>query len=499
MSTAPFVGYPGRVWGVCWQALSWLSDQLAATSSPTVLESPVTAVFETLWNGLAAISAWQTSNILSVEAQNLVVVQSLPLGLDPVTATYLDGRATSCAAAASGIAALVPPVNLLNVGAPLSNGQPVIADPMFLEWCMTFNAETPPAGTLLPSGATDSAQAWLTIVNAIVTLQGNSITPAYDTAARQYRCSSVIANILSETETGVFSNSDLSSPAQFLTDDQGNVITDDLGNPISISTGTEGSTGWSTTVALPVLLLDAASLASPATLAAQQISVIRYVIGAQIQQLAKLLLSFRSQNISQPSTANLRNTESLMDLAARTTGDFENWINIAALNKINPPYPGPTNPALALTGKALFTAGTGVATTRQPTYEANVLGTDYDFGPINSPQPFWLGDIPLITGYLNFARAIGRRLQTSLGTLIYHPNYGCSIPPELGGIQSTDEAKRLAAYGRSAIQGDPRTGTIVTATATVEPGFEANFSATIIPAGFGSTPVFVNETIGASP
>src|SRR6185437_12449077 len=189
----------------------------------------------------------------------------------------------------------------------------------------------------------------------------------------------------------------------------------------------------------------------PSTLLSQQISIIRYALVSQILQLARLLLSFRSKNVDQPSVGILRNAESLMDFAARTTGDFSRWSNIAALNNISPPYPGPTNPALALQGLPLFTAGTPSGSNTQATYAANVLGTDWDFGPINGTQPNWLGDITVITGYLNFARSIGRRLQTPLGSLIYHTNYGCSIPAEIGAIQSVDEATRLTEYGKSAI------------------------------------------------
>ena len=502
MSTAPFVGYAAQVWGACWQSLSWLSSQMAAVSSATpatVLETPVNAVFDTLWNGLAALSAWQTGATLSIEAQSLVQLQSLPLGLvDPVQG-YVQARTASCAAAATAIAALAPPISQLNIGALLSAGQPAIADPGFLEWCMAFAGEVAPTAVVFPQAAQSVASAWLTTVQAILVLQGTRPLPAYDVAARQYRCASVIAALLQQTPANDFTGSTNTGSVP-LTDDLGQPITDDLGNIIYVTGATKSASTWSTSVALPTLLLDAASLnAVPSSLLSQQVSVIRFVLLNQAMQLAQLLLSFRSNNVTQPATGILRNTESLMDFAARTTGDFTNWTAIVALNNLAPPYPGATNPALALQGRSLFTTGSPTGASVQATYAANVLGTDWDWGPINGTQPDWLGDISLITGYFNFARSIGRRIQTPLASLVFHPSYGCSIPAEIGAVQSADEAARLTEYGKSAILGDPRTGSVLSATTQIAPGFSANFQARIATVGLGANPVAVSEVIGARP
>jgi hypothetical protein len=169
------------------------------------------------------------------------------------------------------------------------------------------------------------------------------------------------------------------------------------------------------------------------------------------------------------------------------------------LNNIQPPYPGPTNQQVALQGKQLFTSGLSLGANTNATYEVNVLGADYDWGPINGPQPPWLGDISLITGYFNFRQAIGRRLQTPLGSLIYHTDYGCSIPAEIGAIQSSDEAAKLTEYAKSAIKGDPRTGSILAANTVLQPPFAAHFSAKVSPKGPGAQSVDVVQVIGATP
>lgn len=501
-SSSPFVGYPGLIFGVCWQSLNWLNGILTSTSAPTAYETPIQTVFNTLFNGLSALSAWQVSSVLGIETQNMSVVELLPLGLDDITEEFLTSRAAAISNAANGIAALVPNVSLANTIGTLNTGSPAIPDPMFLEWCMTFAGETPPVGSILPYTAATCAQAWLAITNAIYALEGNAITAAYDTAARQYRCASIISYILSSCQSGAFNINSVDSQFVQLTDSDGNPLFDSDGNPIYSSVEGISAYAWTQAVALPTILLDAATLGSnPASSYNQQVGVIRYILGQQLLQLATTLVSIRNQLITFPQTAILRNTESLMDMANRVTGDFENWANIVQLNGLAPPFPGASNPSLSLAGAPLFTSGRNATTnqsTRKQTYFNNVLGTDYDFGPINGIQPTWLGDITLITGYLNFARSIGRRLQTPLGSLIYHPDYGSSIPAEVGAVQTQDEATRITAYGKSAIAGDPRTGSIISAVTTILPGFFANFSAVVAPIGPEGQPTTINEVIGSS-
>ena len=215
-----------------------------------------------------------------------------------------------------------------------------------------------------------------------------------------------------------------------------------------------------------------------------------------LQQLALFLLSLRQPTTGQVNLATLRVNDTLMDVASRSLGDFEQWSAIATLNGLTPPYPSPDNKAQA--GQQVFlpgTTGTVASGTPVASYAANVLGTDYDFGPINGTQPAWTGDYQLITGLLNYARSVGRRLQTPIGTLIYHVTYGSRIPGEVGAVQSIDEAARLAAFGESAVMSDPRTASVLSATAVLQPGFLASFTAVAQPIGPGQTPVQLNETI----
>ena len=436
-----------------------------------------------------------------------LAVQALPLGLDSVTQSYFVTRVASLTAAAAQITALRVPANPFTAVTLLSQGQPAIADPKFLEWAMTFEGEEAPVGATLPLGGDIMAQSWLNVTNAVGVLQGMSPTAAYDTAARQYRCSAVVAAGLDSLMSGPFSSANFTIGEIQAIDNAGNPLFDSSGNPIFTSGFVPSPMLWNEALAVPTILLDAATLtSSPATLSNQQSSTIRFILINQINQLAALLLSLRVHNVVQPTTATLRNPESLADLAARTTGNFENWTVIAALNQITPPYPGPYNQKVALSGQQLFTSQSIATPGILPdpdssgvSYAANVLGTDWTWGPINGAQPIWTGDIALISGYYNYAAAIGRRLQTSLGDLIYHTDYGSRIPPEVGAVQSADEASRLLQYGNSAILADPRTGTINSSIATTQPGFLATYAASVTPIGPGASPVSVNEVIGSTP
>lgn len=469
---APFAGYPGAVWSTCYQSLSWLNGLLASGAAAAAsVANPAYVVFETLRNGSASIEAWQNGAALSVEAENMAYVEAQPITLDPTTTSYFTTRITAISLAASGIAALPSVANPFAAVASLQNGQPAIAYPGYLEWCQGFTGETAPAALAtqtLPVVAQTAATAWLTVTNAVGVAQGMAPTQAYDTAARQYRCSQVVASLLAQ-------------------------ITD--------ATFAVGATSqaWNGVVALPSILLDGSALStSPAQLQAQQAMVIRYVLDRTAGAIAQFLFSLRTSVANAPITAILSNNDTLIDLAARETGNFENWTTIAAINGLTPPYPGPTNQAVAQSGRQLYMPGSNITLSAggtPPSYPDSALGTDYWFGPINGVQPAWNGDIALITGLLNFAAALGRRIQTPIGSLAYHHEYGSRIPSEVGAVQSIDEAKRLAAFGKAALAADKRTGRILSAVATVQPGTLATFAGVVNPIGPGTNPVQFQTTI----
>lgn len=495
-----FFGYPGSVWSTCWLSMSWLAGVLQSTDSQSS-SSAATVVYQTLLNGIASIDAWQTGIALQAEFQNLSAVEALPLFLDPDTQFFLTNRINSLAIAATGISALPQQPNILTVVSTLEQGIPPVAYPYYVEYCMNFAAETPPSdldSSNLVAKAQASADAWLTIVNAINVLQGGPVSQTYDTALRMWRASQATATRLASLTSGPFAyfNSATLKP---LTSFTGASFTTFEG-AILLAFGeipTEQVYVWNQVVALPSILLDASMvLGAPSSLQVQQSGVIRYILSTAAMQLATYLLSLRRPQLSNVSTAPVLQDDSLQDFAARNLGNFEEWTNIAALNGLQPPYPGPTVPGYMGRQLLLPQAQQDINPNAPiPSYEANILGIDYDFGPVNGVMPQWTGDYSTIIGYANFARALGRRLQTTVGELLYHTSYGSRIPPEVGAVQSSDEAPRIAQFGKTALTQDPRTGTVLSAVATTQPGFLVTFTGVVQPVGPGSTPVTLAETI----
>jgi phage baseplate assembly protein W len=109
----------------------------------------------------------------------------------------------------------------------------------------------------------------------------------------------------------------------------------------------------------------------------------------------------------------------------------------------------------------------------------------------------WTGDFQVISGYQNLAFSLGRRLQTALTSLIYHPDFGSRIPPEVGTITDASIAGVLQAYTTSCLLSDPRVAKVVSVAVTMQAsntGFE--ITAVVLPNGLGASQVTVNQVFG---
>ena len=172
-----------------------------------------------------------------------------------------------------------------------------------------------------------------------------------------------------------------------------------------------------------------------------------------------------TQQASAPSPrVQLRDSESLMAFAARTTGNYENWLTIAQINNLVPPYVSTIInpvPSTAQPGQYLYLPpGPNLIPTN---YVQNILGTDIYLGPFNQNIPSWYGDFNISTGVTNYQIAVNRRVITPVGTYIYDQTYGSRIPIEIGAAVNSDTG-RLQAYAKSAILGDPRTKAVASLT-----------------------------------
>lgn len=465
-----YTGYSAQIWQACYTALNFLQTLLGGTPEQSV--SAATAVLQTLLNGVEAIDANDLSSAWRTEISYLQQIQALPLVVAPADAAIFNARVSTYEAAQVALAPLVPQAPFPS--GVLANGTPSIPSTGLLAFYLQFGYETPPAG-LTPANLTAQAQSvaasLANIAIDIQTFQGMNVTQLYDVAVREAAVANNAAAMLAAFTAG----------------------------PVAIAS----SGVWNTLVALPACAQCADIVNSaPATFASQQSAVIRNRLLTSASQIANYLLTLRSTQGQQISIATLRNNESLMDFAARTLGNFELWQQVAAVNNLVPPYVAATaGYGIAAWGSSLILPTPGVtasATGAAPSYAVNFLGTDINVGPINGAMPPWMGDYQLITGYSNLRWALGRRLQTTLGTLIYHLAYGSRIPPEVGAVQDNSTAGNIAAYGQGALLSDPRVQSVPQATATlVEQGVE--FDGTVLPAGFSTPGINVNEVIGVNP
>lgn len=473
--TLPFIGYSSNIWAAVANTLTYYLDQIDDNTVPADAISLTDAVFETLLNGLQAINANTLVQTWRGEAINLQAIQALPISISADDAAILNNRTAAFLAAPEALAPLLPQPPFPPPAQSVAKGSALIPDMDLLGFYQGFNFETPPVGTTMSNmiaNAANVSDAFGRIATAIQILQGAQLTSAYDVATRQQQVSAVAAGILADLTA---------SPLSAL-----NSVTQT----------------WNEVVTLPAMSMDAALLGTiPFSYQAQQNGVIRNTILVVAAQLALFILTLRKPLLSQISLATVRVGDNLMDIANRNLGDYEQWRQIAIANGLQPPWIGPN--AIPVSGVAgwgqqilMPTPGTsGSSAGVAPSYQFNFLGIDLYIGPINGDMPTWSGDFQTISGYKNLAWAVGRRLQTTLGTLIYHPDYGSRIPPEVGQIQNLDTAELITSYAVSAILSDPRVQAVLSASSRLLPNGLVAFQGQVQPAGFG-TSTGINEVIG---
>ena len=470
--TALFLpGYRGTIWTAARASISYLQSNLnvANTSQAKALARTVAA---TLKNATTALAVQCAYDALQTIFANLEAVVPLNLGLDANTQAFLQNRVNAIQSAIISLKALL--VQPLLVNQALAGNKAAIPDPQYLEWLLAFNFETPPAGltaATLASEAQAASTAWTTIANALLTTNVTYSGASYNTVVLMGQASQVVANALRNA-----------SPSSFASTSQ----------------------LWNQLVAMPTIGRSAAAVSNdPTDSVAQQVAVIRYVMLNLVQQLNALIISLRQVVTSQLRLGTLRQGDSLMTFAARELNDYTAWREIATLNGLQPPYvsnvPGEK---VASPGQQLFLPPPNTSTPLAPqtgpvaSYITNYLGVDKFLGPLNEPMLPWTGDYQIISGYDNLRLSLGRRLQTTIGGLIYHSLFGSRIPPEIGHIASANELTLIEQYSRSALASDPRVNKVVSCVVTAMPNYAVSVSAVVLPNGLGQEDITVNEVIG---
>ena len=465
-------GYINDVWENVLASLSYVNTTLSTLSVSAEL-TLAQAIAQTLRNSRDAIDANQISNAAATAYSILGPTLAISSGLDPVSLALITNRINALRSFALATVSLQP-VPVSNPSAVLATGNPSIADPLFLDYLVSFSAETPPAGLIPDTFAYEAqsvADAWSAYATALAGLVSNvAIDQINYMAAASQSVADSVANIAISPLAGI-------------------------------------SSAWNSIVALPAILsyLDG-NVTNPTSAVSQQAANARYIIGESLYAAYVLVVNLGHSLPTVVNTVTVRNNDSLMAIAARELGDYTQWQAIAQANNLIPPYIGPVAlPGIAVWGQLIYlpTTSGGQANSQSnvtpAAYEATFLGTDIWYGPINQDMLPWTGDFLTISGNQNLAFSLGRRLQTTLGTLIFHSNYGSRIPPEIGNVTTQDTAGHLGAYTESALASDPRVAEVLSVNVNVLTSWAINIQGTVLPKGLTGNNYNVNVVAQMNP
>jgi nucleoid-associated protein YgaU/phage baseplate assembly protein W len=467
MSAFPAVtGYTNSVWTAMRGTLVYYQTNVNPSSIQDT-ESLAGIVADTMANGRDAINANDLYNGLTQAFVNLDPVITLPVTLDPVTYAFITSRITALQAAVLSLKT-IPPTPLLP-GLAIPAGNPAVPYPGLTEWMFNFSYETPPAGLTgdnFQAEAQAAATAWVTLATALQT-QGIAYNGSTLNAINW-----------------------MGSAAQQVANDLSNV---------TISDSYSATQAWNQLVALPSCTRYSENITNdPTSDASQQSAIIRYIGGQTYIQFNALQVSLQDATPANVQLTTVLIGDTLMDIAARTLGNYEQWYDIAKVNALQPPFISPTGgPNVAQPGDKLYLPTTTApqTVTVQPSYTLNYLGVDLYYGPLNQPMLPWGGDFQTIAGYDNLSISLGRRLQTTLESLIYHNTYGSRVPPEIGQPISQSTSGYLTAYAQSALLSDPRVNSLISITTTLQANYVISINAVVLPNGYGVSSVNVNEVL----
>ena len=464
-------GYTGQIWTAIRSTLAYAESNLNAADLQQS-KALARAVAASLKNGLSAMDAGIFFSGLQQSFSTLAQLIPLPMNLDPATLLFMRNRITAIQAATLSAQQLL--VLPLAVNKQLASNQPAIPDPAYVEWLMGFDFEEMPSGLTLEnfqSTAQAAAAAWVTVATALRTRGVVYSGTLYNLVVLMGNAAQVTADLLANSKL------------------DGTLGLDWL---------------WNRMVVMPtVTRLVASMMNDPTSATAQNTNVARLVTLQALQQFNTLIMSLRQVVTAQLRLGTVRQGDTLMSFANRELGDYTAWRQVAQLNGLEPPYiSNVKGPAIATPGQQLFlpppnsTSDLAPETGPVASYVTNYLGVDQYLGPLNQPMILWTGDYQIISGYQNLALSLGRRLQTTLGQLMYHSEFGSRIPPEVGNIASGDVTALLVQYTTSALLSDPRVNRVVSCTVELLGNYSVEINAVVLPNGLGQEEVTVNEVIG---
>jgi len=443
------LNYINLTWAQAYNSVLWFSQQQFTNNSDVILKA--SNLYQTFQAGANNITALQLINAFSSINNSLQQIEALPIGLTS-GASALIYTTSALISLVSGLSGLLPSVPTSSASALLSLTNPALPVVDYTTYLNSFS------GDLYPSGLSTNIANWENIYANLISYYGNNPTNLIDTA-------NSFASV-TNFQSGLVAAAGI--------------------------TGITSGYYYNQIYSLPVYLsLAQYSVSDFSDYTNQQALVTKNILQALSRNISETLLAALSPSPqSQISTTISYGNESLQDIANRVLGNFELWEEIAAINNITPGTQLAAGTTLILPPTSLTSGASGFS------YNVNVLGQDINIGPVSGSMPPWTGDFQTINGPSNLLYALSRRLLTTLGTFVYHPNYGSRIPPEIGAVQSVGSLQHITAFGNACLSSDPRVASIINSGASGSnvPGL-VSYSATVQAIGPQSVPVVVNEVI----
>ncbi len=358
---------------------------------------------------------------------------------------------------------------------PISNlvgGNPLIGDPGFETYMAQLNAETPPTNVLVNtdvySVSQDETNGWGRIRAALLS-------------------------------SGVPYPSNLADTLSYLQNIQQQTTTYGLNYAPNLSSNLPVSALWNYAICVWVYQdLSAIYSNVPNNSVIQAVQLLRYTLKQVELQCAEVLAAYRNQSQVTTTSSTLLQSDSLMDLANRALGDYSQWAAIATTNQLLPPYTNPVPaPNIASPGTQLFMPGSA-QTNNLGNYLLNFLGVDINWGTPLQPMPSWTGDFETVVGYTNLRWALGRRVLTSLQSLIYHPDYGSYLTYYMGKPLTNTNLQVILSYLSIALNNDPRVAKVLSLNPALTSANTLTVEASVQPLGIGVIPTKINFVMNPS-
>lgn len=162
--------------------------------------------------------------------------------------------------------------------------------------------------------------------------------------------------------------------------------------------------------------------------------------------------------------AATRRGDTLWSVALRELGDAQRWHELIWINGLKPPYltddPNSVTAHVQLTGTSLRIPDAAPALTVTAT---EVFGIDLDLtkGHLHLLD----GDLKTLAGVPNLVQALRHAINTEIGEVRFHPDYGCGVHRLLGAQATPDTLQLARALVYRAVGADARIDQVLSATA----------------------------------